>query len=272
MSRLAGLAVASVLLSIIIAGCATPSLGKAECATADWRAIGYADGAAGYGAERVAEHRKACARFGVSPDLAAYNNGREEGLGQYCTVPKGLALGRADDDCAICGNFANVVAACRHGRRIHAVDLALASVDESIARADREIARARNWTPERELTRELSRIDRLISRQQSRIDSRISRNEKRIEETREDGGPQSEIDEANRNIGALRKQRSDLDLERERRRADARVAHERNRDNLVTENLRKLSEQSETKAANEQSRSELHAELAALLEEADALR
>ena len=259
-----GLIVALLFLS----GCATQTLSKSECATADWRVIGYGDGAAGHGAERIDGHRRACARFGVTPDLMAYNQGRSEGLREYCTAPKGLELGRANGDCGICNNFPNVVAACRHGKRIYATDQAIATVEESLARANRAIANARAWTPAQALSQQLARIDRDISWRQREIDSAISRNQSRIEKIREESGPESEINEINRNIASLRRQRNELDVTRERRRGNVRVAHERDRETLIIENQHKLSENLETKTVNETRRSELYAERAALLEDA----
>ena len=62
----------AILLAIILtglSGCATMS--GDECMTSDWSAIGYEDGARGYTTDRLASHRKACAKHGVTPDFAA---------------------------------------------------------------------------------------------------------------------------------------------------------------------------------------------------------
>ncbi len=55
---------------LLISGCAT--MGKDECLTSNWRSIGYEDGARGYPPERIGNHRKACAKHSVSPDLQTY--------------------------------------------------------------------------------------------------------------------------------------------------------------------------------------------------------
>ncbi len=68
-------------------------MNKAECLVSDWQMIGYEDGSRGYGSQRLARHRKACAKHGVVPDLAAYQHGRSEGLQEYCRPTKGFALG-----------------------------------------------------------------------------------------------------------------------------------------------------------------------------------
>ena len=92
----AALAVAAALLS----GCAT--LSQEECRQGDWRGIGYADGAAGYQASRIAEHAEACREFGIAPDQRAYTMGRTEGLRVYCTPQNGFAVGRTG------GSYGNV--------------------------------------------------------------------------------------------------------------------------------------------------------------------
>ena len=87
-------AVASVVLAwlcAMLSGCA--SMSKEECLTVDWRTVGYEDGAAGYAGDRIGQHRKACAKHGVTPDLAAYQEGRAQGLREYCVPANGFRLG-----------------------------------------------------------------------------------------------------------------------------------------------------------------------------------
>ncbi|AMX01925.1 Protein of unknown function [Microbulbifer thermotolerans] len=78
---------------ILVGGCATMS--EEECLTADWRAIGYEDGAAGLQIAQLSKRREACAKHGVRPDTASYRTGRDEGLQLYCTEHQGFRLGRA---------------------------------------------------------------------------------------------------------------------------------------------------------------------------------
>ena len=83
-----------ILLTIIVAGlsgCATMS--GDECMTSDWSAIGYEDGARGYATDRFSSHRKACAKHGVTPDFTAYQNGRDQGLVEYCQPSRGFNVG-----------------------------------------------------------------------------------------------------------------------------------------------------------------------------------
>ncbi len=90
MSRMSG----AILLTIILtglSGCATMS--GDECMTSDWSAIGYEDGARGYTTDRLASRRKACAKHGVTPDFAAYQSGRDQGLVEYCKPSRGFNVG-----------------------------------------------------------------------------------------------------------------------------------------------------------------------------------
>lgn len=78
--------------ALILGGCAT--LDKDECINADWKSIGYEDGARGYKASHIGQHRKACAKHGVAPDFDLYENGRRKGLMEWCTPRNGYRLGR----------------------------------------------------------------------------------------------------------------------------------------------------------------------------------
>jgi Protein of unknown function (DUF2799) len=84
--------VAGMLAATLLVGCAT-GLGKDECRTADWRTIGYEDGLRGLPADRIGAHRVACAKHQVTPDLAAYTEGRERGLLEYCQPRNGFRAG-----------------------------------------------------------------------------------------------------------------------------------------------------------------------------------
>lgn len=76
---------------LALGACAT--MDRDECLTVDWRTVGFEDGVAGYSGDRIGQHRKACAKHGVTPDLAAYQSGREDGLREYCVPANGFRLG-----------------------------------------------------------------------------------------------------------------------------------------------------------------------------------
>lgn len=111
----------ALLAVVLLAGCAS-GLGKDECVTADWRMIGYEDGLHGYPADRIGFHRASCAKYQVVPNLAAYSDGRDRGLVEYCQPKNGFRVGLNG------GGYANVcsgavetafVDSYRYGRQIH---------------------------------------------------------------------------------------------------------------------------------------------------------
>ena len=74
-----------------LGGCA--SMSAEECAMSDWHSVGFEDGSLGYTADRLGDHRRACAEHGYAPDFAAYQSGREEGLELYCQASRGFSVG-----------------------------------------------------------------------------------------------------------------------------------------------------------------------------------
>ena len=78
---------------LFLGSCAT--LSESECRAGDWTTIGFEDGAQGRLPEFIAQHREACAEYGIAPDLAAWRAGREQGLLSYCTPQKAYELGRS---------------------------------------------------------------------------------------------------------------------------------------------------------------------------------
>lgn len=85
------LSVLLFMLVSVLCGCAT--LNKNECLYANWQAIGLEDGAKGQDLSYLSRHRKACAKYGVSPDADLYMSGYEAGLTQFCTPERGFSLG-----------------------------------------------------------------------------------------------------------------------------------------------------------------------------------
>ena len=81
-----------ILTALIFSSCAT--LNKSECLTADWQMIGLEDGTKGRTATYLGQHRKACAEYGVTPDLTLYQSGHQAGLVQFCTEHMGFLQGK----------------------------------------------------------------------------------------------------------------------------------------------------------------------------------
>ena len=59
----------------------------------DWSAVGYEDGARGYNTDNFGQHRKACAKHGVTADFPAYQHGRDQGLLEFCQPNRGFNVG-----------------------------------------------------------------------------------------------------------------------------------------------------------------------------------
>ncbi|MCB2113050.1 MAG: DUF2799 domain-containing protein [Parvularculaceae bacterium] len=132
--------IASLLLAA--AGCAS-GMSKDECLYADWRAIGFEDGAAGRDATAVSQRRVACAeKAGVTPDMQAYLSGRDEGLDQFCRPANGFDVGsrglRYTGVCQARGETA-FVAAYEKGLTLHGLVSNLDAASRALARANTDL-------------------------------------------------------------------------------------------------------------------------------------
>jgi Protein of unknown function (DUF2799) len=127
---------------LLLGGCATMS--EPECLTVDWQTIGFEDGVAGYSGDRIGQHRKACAKHGVSPDLVGYQRGRDAGLREYCQPANGFRVGSHG------GSYAGVcpaeldgafTAAYESGRQLYALESRLSNARNQIVSKRRELER-----------------------------------------------------------------------------------------------------------------------------------
>jgi hypothetical protein len=112
--------IATLLAAVLVAGCSS-GMGKDQCVLADWNMIGFEDGLQGWSADRIGVHRVACAQHQVTPNLAAYMEGRQRGLQEFCQPKNGFRVGLRG------GGYANVcsgptepsfVNSYRYGRQI----------------------------------------------------------------------------------------------------------------------------------------------------------
>jgi hypothetical protein len=83
--------IGAAFVMLFMSGCATMS--SEECGATDWSAIGYEDGARGYTTDRFSNHRKACAKHGITADFGSYQAGRDQGLVEYCQPGRGYDVG-----------------------------------------------------------------------------------------------------------------------------------------------------------------------------------
>jgi uncharacterized small protein (DUF1192 family) len=134
-------AATSLIFAVLaMSGCAT--MDKSECLAVDWKTIGYEDGVAGRSGDRIAEHRKACARYGVTPDLESYQVGRRQGLREYCSPQHGFQLGeRGGSYGGICpGDLEGAfVGAYESGRQLYLLESRVASATSHLGAAHREL-------------------------------------------------------------------------------------------------------------------------------------
>lgn len=132
--------VGAVFLALGMGGCA--SMSSEECANSDWTAIGYEDGSRGYTSERFAGHRKACAKHGHTADFQAYQQGRGQGLVEFCQPGRGFNLG------ANGGQYYGVCAAehepgfldaFRAGQRLHTLRAYVNSANSQLYSKENEL-------------------------------------------------------------------------------------------------------------------------------------
>jgi hypothetical protein len=131
-----------LVLAALTQGCATMS--GSECQNADWRTVGYEDGAKGTSASRVGEYREACAKHGISPDLNDYRQGREEGLRQFCRPHNGFRLGEQGVGYAgVCPPDAETdfLAAYEAGRRLHDITSSIRHTQSRLRSKQQQLAR-----------------------------------------------------------------------------------------------------------------------------------
>ena len=129
--------------TLLLGACAS-KMSKDECRSVDWRTVGYEDGVTGQPGDRIGEHRRACAEYGVTPDLNAYLAGRTAGLREYCQPHNGYRAGVNGrtyyDTCPadLAGPFEQ---AYDEGRALYVRERRVADADEQIEDKRREIRR-----------------------------------------------------------------------------------------------------------------------------------
>jgi hypothetical protein len=129
-----------VLVIVVLSGCA--SMSSEECVNSDWVAIGYEDGSRGYTTDRFGSRRKACAKHGVTADFQAYQQGRDEGLVEFCQPARGFNLGASGGtyhgvcDVAMEGEFLD---AYRVGHQLHSLRSNVSNANSQIYRREAEL-------------------------------------------------------------------------------------------------------------------------------------
>ncbi|MBH0236272.1 DUF2799 domain-containing protein [Methylobrevis albus] len=174
--RLAFVAGGLVAALAALSGCAT--LSQEQCRSGDWVSIGRIDGEKGEPFERIAEHDKACGRFGITVDRAAYSAGRDAGLGQFCRPARGFAMSLAGEA------YRNVCPPALEGPFLAGYDIArYAGTARSAAKAaEAEANRARNDL--REIERDLDRVGAEIATAEGEARAELDRRRRRLSDRR----------------------------------------------------------------------------------------
>jgi len=154
----------SLLLSaILLSGCA--SMSEQECLTVDWHDQGQRDGQSGYSLSRIEEHREACAKVGVAPNLAAYRAGRNVGILRYCTRSNGIEQGRRGS------GYRNACPAelepafldgYRAGNRVYEAQRRADQLQNNLNSKQRELERAKTNAERKRLREDLRHLDRRL--------------------------------------------------------------------------------------------------------------
>lgn len=127
----------------LLAGCA--SLSEDECRAGDWREIGQRDGQQGRTADRFADHVEACGEYGVRPDRALWDRGRQQGLTAYCTADNAFREGRSGNSLSpVCpsAELASLRRANERGLALHRLEQEIDSLRDDLRDIEDEIAEA----------------------------------------------------------------------------------------------------------------------------------
>lgn len=125
-----------VLPLIALSGCATMSAD--QCATADWRSLGFDDGTRGETLVRAERRGNACIEHGYTMDRVAYDDGRNAGLGLYCTNETAYSLGEAGRSYnGVCAahDEQSFLASYQQGLDLHAFTSAVSTADAKLKAA-----------------------------------------------------------------------------------------------------------------------------------------
>jgi hypothetical protein len=125
--------ISAAALAALMAGCAG-GMSQTDCQSADWSAIGFADGRSGTPLKSADKRLDGCASGGYAVDRAAYAAGRAQGLSAYCTAAGGFDAGRLGQEyLGVCAAATEpgFLAAFNEGAKLY-----------SLVRAEREADRA----------------------------------------------------------------------------------------------------------------------------------
>lgn len=150
-------------LLVLLGGCA--SMSEKDCLHANWTDQGYRDGRQGYPLTRVEDHREACAKVGVIPDLARYRSGHARGVLEYCTPGTAVAEGRSGrpyrNACpaSLEGEFLDYH---QMGMRVYHAQQRVDTLNRESGQLQRTLDKEKNETKRRRLRNDLKDLDRRL--------------------------------------------------------------------------------------------------------------
>lgn len=114
-----------LFVAVSLVGCGPiDSVSPEQCQAGDWTSIGFADGKAGRSESYFSRHQDACAKVGLSPNIAAWSAGRARGVQQYCTPQNAYSVGRKGSEVSnVCSgpSVTEINRANAKGLRYHAI-------------------------------------------------------------------------------------------------------------------------------------------------------
>ncbi len=123
----------------LLASCQTMS--PEACQTANWRALGEVDGAAGATLSKFEARQNDCAKTGVTADFASYALGRDYGLQTFCQPASGFRAGLSGYSYAgVCTGHmeADFMLGYSDGARAYAARQEMSSAESAVASARSE--------------------------------------------------------------------------------------------------------------------------------------
>lgn len=181
-----------LLGAVALAGCA--AMNQRECQLGDWHTAGFDDGARGLPVTRLADYAKACSKYGISPDLASYRSGYDQGLETYCRDGNGFVVGSsgaAYNGVCPAGLEGQFMQGFRVGRQLFEMQSAVRELQGQISAREYSLRETREQlaaaeaavisdsTPSDERARLLVKITEL-SQQQGALEAQISELERSL--------------------------------------------------------------------------------------------
>lgn len=87
-------------IALVLSGCATTQgITPQQCQSSNWQNVGYADGLQGRSGAYFGQYTNSCASIvGAMPNRVLWEQGRQQGLKNYCTELNAYKLGREGYD------------------------------------------------------------------------------------------------------------------------------------------------------------------------------